>query len=253
MLYFIGLGISEGDISLKAIEKLKECEKIYFEKYTSLVKDSYIEKIEKIVNKKFVLLKREELEGNSRIVEEAKNKKIALLVGGESLIATTHHSIVLDLLKNKIPFEIIHSSSAICSAISESFLQVYRFGKITTIPFWREDYKPLSFYDYALKNFKNNLHTIFLLDVKEENNGIRFMKVNEALEILKKAEKERRKGLIKENTKIIVLSSIGEENIKVYGEIQKIEKKNIESFPSIIILPAKLHFMEEEILSFFEV
>ncbi|MGC9132694.1 MAG: diphthine synthase, partial [Candidatus Micrarchaeia archaeon] len=132
MLYFIGLGISEGDISLKAIEKLKECEKIYFEKYTSLVKDSYIEKIEKIVNKKFVLLKREELEGNSRIVEEAKNKKIALLIGGESLIATTHHSIVLDLLKNKIPFEIIHSSSAICSAISESFLQVYRFGKITT-------------------------------------------------------------------------------------------------------------------------
>jgi diphthamide biosynthesis methyltransferase len=77
------------------------------------------------------------------------------------------------------------------------------------------------------------------------------MKVNEALEILKKAEKERRKGLIKENTKIIVLSSIGEENIKVYGEIKKIEKKNIESFPSIIILPAKLHFMEEEILSFF--
>jgi len=253
MLYFIGIGISNDDISIKAIEKIKECEKVYYDCYTSFVDKEYIKKIESLTAKRIFPLKREELEGKSKIVEEAKTKNIALLVGGESLIATTHHSIVLDLLKEKIPFEIIHSSSAISSAISESFLQVYKFGRIVTIPFWKEDYKPLSFYDYAFQNSNLGLHTLFLLDIKEEKGELKFMSVNEAISILRMAEKERKKGLIKDSTKIIVISSIGKENIKVYGELKDIEKRNIQSFPSVIILPGKLHFVEEEILSFFNV
>jgi diphthine synthase len=253
MLYFVGIGISNNDISIKAIEKIKKCEKVYYDCYTSFIDKEYIKKIEKLTSKSIFPLKREELEGKSKIVEEAKTKDVALLVGGESLIATTHHSIVLDLLKQKIPFEIIHSSSAICSAISESFLQVYKFGRTVTIPFWKENYRPLSFYDYALQNKNLGLHTLFLLDIKEEKGELKFMKVNEAISILKEAEKQRKKGLIKDSTKILVVSSIGNENIKIYGELKKIEEKNIQSFPSIIILPGNLHFVEEEILSFFEI
>jgi len=253
MLYFVGIGVSNNDISIKAIEKIKKCEKVYYDCYTSFIDKEYIKKIEGITSKNITPLKREELEEKSKIVEEAKTRDVALLVGGESLIATTHHSIVLDLLKEKIPFEIIHSSSAICSAISESFLQVYKFGRIVTIPFWKENYKPLSFYDYALQNKNLGLHTLFLLDLKEENGELKFMKVNEAISILREAEKERKKGLINDSTKILVVSSIGNENIKIYGELKKVEEKNIQSFPSIIILPGNLHFVEEEILSFFEI
>lgn len=253
MLYFVGIGISKDDISIKAIQKIKECEKVYYDSYTSFIEEGYIKKIEELTKKQIIPLKREELEGKSKIVEEAKQKDVALLVGGESLIATTHHSIILDLLKQKIKFEIIHSSSAVCSAISESFLQVYKFGRITTIPFWKENYKPLSFYDYALQNKKLGLHTLFLLDIKEEKGRIEFMKVNEAIEILRKAEKERKKGLIKDSTKILVLAGIGKENIKIYGEIKRIEEKNIQVVPCIIILPSELHFVEKEIISFFEI
>lgn len=248
MLYFVGVGLNKGDITLKGVEAITESEEVYYDSYTSFISDEYLEELKRLCKKEIIPLKRSDLENPKKLVDEAQTKKVSLLVGGESLIATTHHSIIDDLNKKGIKYEIIHAPSAICAAISESFLHIYKFGRIVTIPYWSEIYQPTSFYEYAYQTYNLGLHTLFLLDIKEENGRIHFMRVNEALQILKNAEAKMKKNLIKPSTKLVVISAIGKENIKVFGSIEEIEKKNIESYPSIIILPGKLHFMEEQLL-----
>ena len=147
MFYLIGLGLFDvTDMSLKAINVLKEVDIVYAEFFTSRLMGSNLKAIEDIIGKKINVLVRNEVEEDSPFIEEAKNKKVALITGGDPLIATTHSDFLVQCSKKGIDYQVIHGSSIISSAPAISGLQAYKFGKVTTIPFPDHNFFPKSPY-----------------------------------------------------------------------------------------------------------
>ena len=178
MLYLIGLGLNdEKDIPLKGLEIARKCI-CYAELYTSNWLGS-LEDLEIMINKKIKVLKRNDLEENLEdFVDEARDNDIALFVPGDPLIATTHVNVILEAKKRKVPIKVIHSSS-IYSAVGETGLQIYKFGKTATIPLSGslQNVKKT-----VTSNKKRGLHTLLLLDLDREINI--FMKIKDALNLL---------------------------------------------------------------------
>ena len=108
MFYLIGLGLFDvTDMSLKAINVLKEVDIVYAEFFTSRLMGSNLKAIEDIIGKKINVLVRNEVEEDSPFIEEAKNKKVALITGGDPLIATTHSDFLVQCSKKGI-HQLIH-------------------------------------------------------------------------------------------------------------------------------------------------
>ena len=240
MLYLIGLGLNdEEDLSLKAINIIKKCDEIYCELYTGIWHGD-IKKLEKILEKKIIILERKEIENDS-LLKKAKTKNIVLLIPGDPLSATTHIEFLTEAKKMKIDVDIIHSSS-IFTAVAETGLQLYKFGRTASLPYPEENYNPESFYDIIEENKKQGLHTLILLDTAKEG-----MSVKDALRILLKIE-SKRKGELISNQEIVVCSSLGGRNKKIkYGYPKDLGRMNFDK-PAVIIIPGKLNFKEEEAL-----
>lgn len=225
MFYLIGVGFKPGDVTLEALEAAKRC-KVYFECYTSVYDKSALQKVIK-----FKELGREEVEGCA-FLAEAKKKDVALLVPGDPLVATTHASAIIEARRLRIGTKIIHSAS-VYSAIAETGLHIYKFGKTTTLPSQAESYKPTSFMDTIRDNQKIGAHTLVLLDVG--------MDIRTACGMLKGL------GNIK-----VVAAHFGPENTIFYGKLSKVSTLDIEK-PCCVVVPAGLHFTEEEFLEFYKV
>lgn len=244
-LYLIGLGLSdEKDITIKGLDAVKKSQHIYLENYTSLLNCSK-EDLEKFYGKKIILADREITEQKSEeILEKAKKEDVAFLVIGDPLCATTHIDLLQRAKDNKIKTEVIHNTSII-TAIGTTGLQVYKFGKTTSIPFPQKDYLPETPYNILKENQSINAHTLFLLDLDPKNN--KFMTIKEAVKFLLEIEKKRKEKIISENTKIIGCSRIGMKDQKIkFEKIKELLKEDFGKPPYCIIIPAKLHFMEEE-------
>jgi diphthine synthase len=237
MLYLIGLGLSdEKDLTLKAIEIAKKCD-CYCELYTSIWNGS-IEELKTLIGKNIKILKRKDLEEEQEIfIEKAKQNDIVLFVPGDPLAATTHIDLVFEAKRRRIPVKIIHNAS-IFSAIGETGLQIYKFGKTATVPM---NGKLENIKNTVKNNKKLGLHTLLLLDIDRENNIN--MTVPEALKLLLKAK------LIKEFDEIVVFSKAGEEIF--YNIAKEFLNKKI-GLPAVLIIPGKLHFRERDFLELFQ-
>jgi len=138
-LYIIGTGLNdEKDISVKALDIIKNSDIVYLENYTSIL-SCPIKKLEELYGKKIILAGRElvEKKAEQTILEKAKTKDVAFLVIGDALTATTHVDLFLRAKKLDIKTEIIHNAS-VFTAIAQTGLQLYNFGKTTSIPFFEE-------------------------------------------------------------------------------------------------------------------
>lgn len=238
MIYLIGLGLNEKGISLEGIETLKKCEKIYLENYTVDFPYSF-EKLEKILGKKITSVGRDFVEDMGVLLSEAKRGNIALLIYGSPLTATTHISLIEEARKKKIKCRIIYSAS-VFDAVAETGLQVYKFGKIASMPKWSKNYEPTSFMEIVKDNQKINAHSLILVDIGLE--------LEDAIEELEKSAKKEK---IKFD-KIVVCSRLGNEDKKIiYGETKNLKNRKIGK-PYCIIIPEKLHFLEEEVLETFK-
>ncbi len=239
MLYLIGLGLNdERDLSLKAVEIAKKCE-CYAELYTSIWQGS-IENLEELIGKKVKLLKRKDLEENSEfLVERAKENDIAVFVPGDPLSATTHIDLVYQARLRKIPVKIIHNAS-IVSAVGEIGLQLYKFGKIATIPM---SGKMENVKKTVRGNKKLKLHTLLLLDIDREINID--LRVSDALKLLLKAR------LVKKLDNLVVLSRAGGESEIHYNTVKELLTKDIR-LPAVIVIPGRLHFREKDFLELFQ-
>jgi len=241
MLVLVGLGLNdEKGITLEALEEVKDADELYLENYTSIWFGSK-EKLEEILGKRIELLSRKDLEEESyKIIEKAKNKKIVIFVPGDPLVATTHLSLLIDCLKNRIKYKVIHNASII-SAIFETGLHSYKFGKIVTIPLKDRKNLSISIVNTIKENKARGLHTLCLLDLDLENK--KMLSVEEALNFLVEEK------AIEKNEKIIVASCLGTKNKKiVYDAVENSLNKKFD-LPSVIIIPSNLHFSEEEFLS----
>jgi diphthine synthase len=252
MIILSGLGLHDtGDIPFKTLKAAEKADKILLESYTGLYHSTKKE-IEKVVGKEIQLISRTNLEDNLEdLVEKASTQTILVLVPGDPLTATTHIELLIQARRKNVQVEVIHASS-IYTAVAETGLQLYKFGKTTTLAFLSGEYKPSSPYKTILQNLRQGLHTLVLLDVQAEEN--RYMGVNEAIETLAELEQLLGGGLFNHDLQVVGCARLGGKNSVIkYGTIEEILRQDFGEPPHIIIIPAKLHFKEEEMLECFRI
>jgi len=238
VLYMIGLGLWDAkDITLKGLEAVKNSDYVYLENYTSKL-GCRITELEKLYGKKIILADRELVEsGTDEILDKAKNGNVAFLVIGDPFGATTHTSILLRAEKKGIRAKTIHNASII-NAIGITGLELYKFGRTTSIPFDNRNVRsPFEVYE---QNQKAGLHTLFLLDLKPGEK--RFMTVSEAVSFL------IRTGLDKDKL-CVGCAGIGSEKPEIRaGKAYELLNASFSLIPQCLVIPARLHFIEEEAL-----
>lgn len=241
MLSFIGLGLwDEKDITIKGLEEAKKCDKIFAEFYTSKI-GTKIERIEELIGKKIQVLSREEVEDGKVLLEEAKNKRVALLAPGDPMEATTHVELRIRAIEEGIETKIFHGVSIISASASFVGLQAYKFGRVISIPKPSKDYFPLSPYEYLRENVKAGLHSLLLLDIE--------MSANEAIKILLEMEEIKKDKIFDENSLIVVLARISSgDAIARADEIKNLINEDFGKPPHSIIFPGRLHYMEAKAL-----
>lgn len=251
MLYLVGLGLHDvKDLSLKGLEALKKSDRIYAESYTSFYSSDKKE-IEEMAGKKVAVLERADLEEHPQdnVLAGALDEAVCLLVCGDPMVATTHIDLVLRAQKMGVETRIIHSSS-IYSAVAETGLQAYKFGKTTTLAYPEKGYRPTSPYDAVAENKKRGLHTLVLLDVKAPEK--RFMSVSEGMSLLLEMEAEKKGGVVEPDTVCVGAARLGGDAKIAYAPAKTLAEADFGPPPHVIIVPGKLHYMEEEALARFK-
>ena len=151
-----------------------------------------------------------------------------------------------------IDIRVIHNASVL-TAVGISGLQLYKFGKTTSLPF-PENVVTQAPYDAIKMNKGNRMHTLVLLDldpVDGKGNGEgKFMSVNDAIKILISIENERKEKIISEDDLVVGCARLGSDDFVVKsGKAKDILGFDFGKPPHCLIVPSELHFMEEEALN----
>lgn len=239
MLYLIGLGLNFDSISSYGLKVAKRCKKLYIEDYTINFPYSK-KKLSEVFGKKVIPADRKFVE-SLELVDLAAKQDIALLVYGSPLTATTHITLLNEAKNSKVKAKVIYSAS-ILDGVGETGLQLYKFGKVTSMPKWDSDkgFTPDSFIETIKENHSINAHSLILIDID--------LKFPEAINQLK-ASAEKHKFKLKD---IIICQCLGTAQSKVlYRPVSEVDDYRIR-LPYCIIIPGKLHFAEKEYLENFE-
>ena len=244
-LHIIGLGLgNEKDITLKGLESVKKCDLIYLENYTSIL-NCTINDLESLYGKKIMPANRELVEAeDNEIIRNAKEKNIALLVVGDPFSATTHIDLFLRAKKEKIDIKVVNNAS-ILTAVGITGLQLYKFGKTTSIPLNNENIE--SPYDALKANLSLGLHTLFLLDLEPSKD--KFLPIRDAVNYLLRVESKRKENIFAKSTLCVGCARIGSENSKIKAGIaESLLNYDFGEPPYCLIVPGNLHFMESDVL-----
>ena len=241
-LTFIGLGLyDEKGITVEGLEEAKRADSAFAEFYTNLMPGLSIPKLEQLIGKKVHVLRRVQLEdqGGLELVRAVEKGSVAFLVPGDPMVATTHISLRLALSKAGITCRIVHGpsiTSAICGATG---LQSYKFGKTITIPY--DPPLPWSVPTTIADNYQRGLHTLLLLDLKENQENQ--LKIPEALARLIETDPAFERKLA------IGVARLGARDEKVKAATMGLlGKEDFGGPPQSIVAAGKLHFMEAEAL-----
>jgi diphthine synthase len=247
-LSFIGLGLfDEKDISLKGLEEIKKCDKVFAEFYTAKLAGTDLKKIEKTIGKKIDELNREDTEKGEKILRIAKEKSTAFLTCGDPMTATTHVDIRLRAINKGIKTKIIHGNSIVTAVPGLLGLQNYKFGRATTIAYPKKDYFPTSPYEIIKENRKMGLHTLVLLDIQSDKEI--YMTANDGIALLLKMEDKLKGNIIKQDDTICVVARAGSSKpVILAGTIKDLIDRDFGPPLHTIVIPGKLHFMEIEAL-----
>ncbi|KAM8780193.1 diphthine methyl ester synthase isoform 2-T3 [Rhynchonycteris naso] len=272
MLYLIGLGLGDAkDITVKGLEAVRRCSRVYLEAYTSVLTVGQ-EVLEEFYGRKLILADREEVEQEAdNILKDADVSDVAFLVVGDPLGATTHSDLILRARALGIPYRVIHNAS-IMSAVGCCGLQLYKFGETVSIVFWTDTWRPESFFDKVQKNRQSGLHTLCLLDIKVKEQSLenlirgrklyeppRYMTVNQAAQqLLEVVQNQRARGeepAVTEETLCVGLARVGAEDQKIAaGTLRQMCTVDLGGpLQSLIITGGSLHPLEAEMLSLFSV
>ena len=269
MLHIMGIGYKKEHINLEMLKVIKSSSLIFLETYTSFYEDS-LRELSKFINKEIIVCDRDDIEINidKKIFHEAKTSDIVLMIIGDPLIATTHTDLILRCKELKINFK-VYSNVSVINFICNTGLQFYKFGKITSIPFFSEKFMPRTPYLIYVDNYKMGAHTLFLLDLNPNEDIAykgqeKYLKASDALKFMLDIPKfmleneeieEKEASFIDEETLGIICSRLGFEDEKIlYGTISNLieyDVKNNLKEPICLIIPGDLHEMELKFLSQF--
>lgn len=249
MLTFVGLGLyDEKDISVKGLEAVQRADLVYAEFYTSRLMGTSVEGLERFYGRKIRLLSREDVEVDPAWLEDARDRDVTFLIGGDPMVSTTHLDLRLRAMEIGIRTRVIHSSSIVTAVSGLTGLQNYRFGRSTTIPFpyisRGKRIIPETPYLVLKENLERNLHTMLFLDIQEP----RYMTVNEGAELLLEMERNAGEDLLS-NRLGIGIARAGSDDAIVKADLLPVLKDCDFGGPlHILVVPSKLHFMEAKAL-----
>jgi diphthine synthase len=269
MLYLIGLGLShETDITLRGLEIVKKCKRVYLEAYTSILMAADKESLEKFYGRDVILADRELVEsGSGSILNGADKDDVAFLVVGDPFGATTHTDLVLRARELSIPYNVVHNAS-VMNAVGACGLQLYNFGQTVSLVFFTDSWKPDSFYDKVKENRQLGLHTLLLLDIKVKEQSLenlargrliyeppRYMSIATAAEQLLEIEEVRQEKVYSADTPCVAVSRLGSPSqafrAATLGDL--VDYDSGEPLHSLIILGNRVHDLETEFLVDFAV
>ncbi|KAI4336791.1 hypothetical protein L6164_015272 [Bauhinia variegata] len=270
MLYIIGLGLGdERDITLRGLEVVKKCHKIYMEVYTSLLSFGLsadgLSKLENLYGKAITLSDREMVEEKAdHMLSESRDADVAFLVVGDPFGATTHSDLVVRAKKMGIAVKIVHNAS-VMNAIGICGLQLYRYGETVSIPFFTETWRPDSFYEKIQRNRMMGLHTLCLLDIRVKEPSLeslcrgrkqyeppRYMTINTAIEQLLEVEQTREESAYTEETECVGFARLGsEDQMIVAGTMRQLQMIDFGPPLHCLVITGKTHPLEEEMLDFY--
>ncbi len=253
MLIFIGLGLyDERDISVKGLDAVRGADMVYAEFYTSRLMGAAFETLEAFYGRKIHLLSRRQVEVDPSWIEDARDMDVAFLVGGDAMVSTTHLDLRLRAAKMGIKTRVIHSSSIVTAVSGLCGLQNYRFGRSTTIPFpyvsRGNRIIPQTPYQVLTENLDRNLHTMLFLDIQSDS-AERYMTVNEGAALLLEMQKAAGGRLLDEILGIGIARA-GSDDATVKADLlPRLQSYDFGGPLHILIVPAKLHFMEAQALT----
>lgn len=271
MFYIVGLGLGDcKDITVKGLEIIKKCERVYLESYTSILTCG-VEALQEFYGKNIIIADRDLVEqGADDILKDSQEIDVALLVVGDPFGATTHTDLILRAQEKNIEYHVVHNAS-ILNAVGCCGLQLYTFGETVSIPYWSDNWKPDSFYNKITENYRRNLHSLCLLDIKVKEPTIesltkkkkeymppKFMTVSEAsqqlMEIIKKQPNVELNGF-DENSLCIGLARVGTNFQKIVAcSLQKMADFDLGGpLHSLIVCSPTLHALEEEYIQQFKI
>jgi diphthine synthase len=238
MLYLVGLGLNPDGISKFGLEIVQRCKRVYIENYTVDFPYSMGELRQVLLEKKIIPADRDKVE-NLSIVDEAKKMDVALLVYGSPLTATTHITLVQEAKRMGVRCKVVYNASVL-DAVAATGLQLYKFGKVTSMPTWQKNFTPESFMEIVKENQSIGAHSLILIDIGLE--------IQDALIQLEKSAEKYKINL----DKIVLCQSLGTKHQKIfYKNIYELKEFTEVRKPYCIIIPAKLHFVEKEFLDEF--
>ena len=248
-LSFIGLGLHDEDgISVRGLKELASCDLVFAESYTSALSEGALDRLARTAGKAIETLDRSQVEDGTRIIDAARERRVAFLVPGDPMTATTHVDLRMRATRESIETVVIHGSSALTAVPGALGIQHYKFGRTTTLPFPQEGFAPLSPYDVIAENLTRGLHTMVLLDIDAENS--RYMTANEGLRLLLDMESRAGKGVISEDTLVCAVARAGSPDcVARAGRLRDLLGTDFGPPLHTIVVPGKLHFMEEEALA----
>ncbi|CAH0519670.1 unnamed protein product [Peronospora belbahrii] len=265
VLFVIGLGLGdEQDVTLRGLNAIKKSKNVFLESYTSVL-GVEIDKLETFYGRAVILADRDCVEtGADQILTDAKNDDVAFLVVGDPLCATTHSDLILRAKELDIKVEVIHNASVI-GAAGACGLQLYSFGQTVSIPFFRDDWRPDSFYKKIQYNRRGGMHTLCLLDIKVKEPDFeamcrgrtvylppRFMTVNQALEQLIEIEEKHQDGAYTKNTMCVGMARLGQKDQTIIaGTMKELLTADFGAPLHCLAITGEVHPLEEEMLKQF--
>lgn len=246
MLTFVGLGLyDERDVTLKGRDAIVSADSVYAEFYTSVLPAAPVGDLEEFHGVQIDLLSRREVEEEAPFLDEAEDKDVVFLSGGDAMVSTTHIDLRLRAIERGIETRVIHGSSIQTAVSGITGLQNYRFGRSTTLPFPRENWTPDSPYNVIVENLERDLHTLVFLDIDADDpdQEPRYMTANQGARLLKEADEDG-------NIDIAVgVARAGSGSPEVFaGSLDEIIDHDFGSPLHVLIVPASLHEVEEESL-----
>lgn len=246
-LVFIGLGLqSDRDLTLAGLAAAQGCDRRFAEFYTSRPGVS-VASLEETIGKPIEVLSRQDVEQDDVILTAAEQGSVCLLTGGDPMTATTHIDLRLRAVERGIATRVIHGVSIITAAAGLLGLQIYKFGRTTTLAYPERNYFPMSPYHVIRRNGEQGLHTLVLLDIQDERH--RYMTVPEGINLLLEMEQRCGDGVITADTILagVARASSPEPTVRAGYPAQLLET---DFGPPLhcIVVPGELHDMEARAL-----
>src|SRR5881396_2873921 len=207
-LVFIGLGLDdERGITLRGLDEARAADMVFAEFYTSALQGASIEAVGKLIDRQI-----------RRLRAEAA----------------------------KIRTRIVHGVSILTAASGALGLQAYKFGRTTTVPFPSPGFAPTSPLEPILENRRTGLHTLVLLDLREDGS---FLAPRDAIASLLRMASAIGTSEFGPQTLACALSQVGSPQVRAFaGPIADLAGRDLGPPLHCLVIPGALHFLEKEAL-----